>query len=135
MCHHAQLFTSVLGLELGSSCLDSKPLTAEPGLKRLCLFSSWLPHQLLLLLAHGLVSWRWHVTTLPCTHYSTLSLARGEIWLEGPSLYCRGLRSRNAEIIGFNSRLTTGRKCWGKQPLTLKKTDSVTPWPGYLPSW
>lgn len=38
MCHHAQLFTSVLRLELGSSCLASKPLTAEPGLQRLSFF-------------------------------------------------------------------------------------------------
>lgn len=75
MCHHAQLFTSVLGLELGSSRLDSKPLTAEPGLQRLCLFSSWLPHQLLLLLAHGLVSWRWLVTSL--AHTIPLSPWRG----------------------------------------------------------
>lgn len=126
--HHAQLFTSVLGLELMSLRLDGKPLTAEPGLQRLCLFSSWLPHQLLLFLAHSLVSPPWHVMSLPCTHYIPLSPWLGEIWLEGPSLHCRGHRARNVEIIGFNSRLTTGRKCWGRQPLTLKKTDSVIPW-------
>lgn len=83
---------------------------------------------------HTVLSVRLGMSCLCLAHTIPLSPWLGEIWLEGPSLHCRGHRARNVEIIGFNSRLTTGRKCWGRQPLTLKKTDSVIPWLGYLTS-
>lgn len=115
MCPHAQLFTSVLGIELESSCLHDNPVTVDPKHYARCLF----------LLEH--------LTSCFCSSAQSLislSFVGGNL-TGGPSRHFRDLTARIVDVTGFNSRRATGGKSWGRQTIILKKTYSVTLLPGY----